>query len=133
MTSPSPARRPGGGGPGVSSHDPCRLLWSGLHAGVRCDEEMGKTNARKAELSDEIVKLTAENEKAAARPASLKEEVQELQAQPSELARQQAEMDKIREDGHAAYAKAKADLEQGCRIPSTAWSTRMRRAASASC
>merc|ERR1719261_1966529 len=45
--------------------------------------------------------------------AKLKEEVQELQAELAAIAKEQAEMDKMRSEEHAAYVDAKKDLEQG--------------------
>merc|ERR1712050_600561 len=51
--------------------------------------------------------------KAAAASAAAKAEVKETQAELAELARSQAQMDKIRQDGNAAFVQAKADLEQG--------------------
>jgi hypothetical protein len=78
-----------------------------------CDEQMAKTEAKKSELEDDIAALTAKIDKAAAASAKLKDEVQELQAELAALAKEQAEMDKIRSDEHAAYVDAKADLEQG--------------------
>merc|ERR1719498_1442479 len=78
-----------------------------------CDEEMAKTEVKKGELSDDIAKLTGKIDKAAATSAQLKEEVKELQAELAALAKRQAEMDQVRADQHAAYVKAKEDLELG--------------------
>merc|ERR1740127_299010 len=61
-----------------------------------CDEQMAKTEAKKAELDDDIAKLTNSIDKAAARSASLKEEVVELEKELGTIAKSQAEMDKIR-------------------------------------
>merc|ERR550514_1822804 len=68
-----------------------------------CDEEMGKTKAKKEELSADIEKLTSQIDTATATSVELKEEVKELQKELAELMEAQAEMDKIREDSHAAY------------------------------
>jgi len=78
-----------------------------------CDEQMAKTEAKKAELEDDIAKLTAKIDKAASSSAILKEEVKQLQADLAALAKSQADMDKARQDEHAAYTEAKADLELG--------------------
>merc|ERR1719333_727961 len=78
-----------------------------------CDEQMSKTEAKKAELEGVIAKLTSKIDKAAAKSAELKEEVKELQAELAQLAESQAEMDKIRSDEHAAYSVAKEELTQG--------------------
>merc|ERR1740138_1345708 len=77
-----------------------------------CDEEMGKTEAKKSELEDDIAKLTAKIDKAAATSAKLKEAVKELQADLAALAKEQSEMDKIRSEEHDDYVAAKADLEK---------------------
>jgi len=78
-----------------------------------CDEEMAKTEAKKAELEDTIAKLTSKIDKAASKSASLKEEVTELQAELAALAKLQAEMDKIRGEEKAAFTTAKSELTEG--------------------
>jgi chromosome segregation ATPase len=78
-----------------------------------CDEQMAKTEAKKAELEDDIAKLTAKIDKAASKSAALKGEVKELQAELAALAKSQAEMDKIRSETHADFEVAKAELTQG--------------------
>jgi len=78
-----------------------------------CDEEMAKTEAKKADLEGDLNKVTAKIDQAAATSAKRKEQVKELQAQLAQLAKEQAEMDSIRSEQHADYTKAKADLELG--------------------
>lgn len=78
-----------------------------------CDEEMAKTEAKKSELDDDIAKLTAKIDQDAAKSAALKEDVKELQGELAALAKEQAEMDQIRQEEHADYVTAKADLELG--------------------
>merc|ERR1719343_211703 len=78
-----------------------------------CDEQIAKTEEKKSDLESDIAKLTGKIDVAAAKSADLKAQVKELQAELAALARLQAEMDKIRQDEHAAYVQAKSDLEQG--------------------
>merc|ERR1719296_759832 len=78
-----------------------------------CDEQIAKTESKKAELEEDIAKLTAKIDSAAARSAGLKEDVKGLQAELAALAKLQAEMDQIRSESHADYVQAKADLELG--------------------
>merc|ERR1719155_377036 len=74
---------------------------------------MAKTKAKKEELKADIEKLTSKIDSASAMSASLKEDVKELQKELADLVESQAEMDKVREDTHAAFVTAKADLEEG--------------------
>jgi chromosome segregation ATPase len=78
-----------------------------------CDEQMSKTEAKKEDLESDEAKLTSKIDQAAAKSVELKGEVKELQHELAELAQAQAEMDQIRQEQHAAYTTAKADLEQG--------------------
>merc|ERR1719453_1309599 len=78
-----------------------------------CDEELAKTEAKHAELEDDISKLSAKIDKAAATSAKRKEEVKELQAELAALAKEQAQLDAIRSEEHGDYSTAKAELEAG--------------------
>jgi len=78
-----------------------------------CDEEMGKTETKKGELEDEVAKTTATIDQAVSKSADLKEQVKELELELGQITKEQAEMDKIRQEAHADYVKAKADLELG--------------------
>jgi len=78
-----------------------------------CDEQIAKTEAKKGELEEDIAKMTSRIDKAAARSAQLKEDVKTLETELSALAREQAEMDGIRQESHADFVQAKADLELG--------------------
>merc|ERR1719464_2239323 len=78
-----------------------------------CDEQIAKTEAKKGELEEDIAKMTSRVDRATAQSAQLKEEVQTLQAELAALAKDQAEMDRIRQESHADYVTAKADLELG--------------------
>merc|ERR1719183_875630 len=74
---------------------------------------MAKTEAKKAELEGDIAKSTSKIDKAVAKSTTLKEEVKELQAELAALAKSQSEMDAIRQETHANFATAKAELSQG--------------------
>jgi len=78
-----------------------------------CDEEMGKTEAKKSDLEDDIEKLTTSIDENAAKSTILKGEVKELQAQLAQIAKEQEEMDTTRRDQNAAYRESKSDLEKG--------------------
>merc|ERR1719502_511367 len=78
-----------------------------------CDEQMAKTEAKKSELEDDIAKLTSKIDQAASKSAKLKANVKETEQQLGALAKTQAEMDNVRNEQHAAYSKAKSELEQG--------------------
>jgi len=54
-----------------------------------CDEEMGKTEAKKSELEDEIEKLNTKIDENAAKSTKLKGEVAELQADLAKMAKEQ--------------------------------------------
>merc|ERR1740139_1505369 len=78
-----------------------------------CDEEMAKTEAKKADLEGDLSKVTAKIDQAAATSAKRKGQVKDLQAQLATLAKEQAEMDSIRSEQHGDYSQAKSDLELG--------------------
>lgn len=78
-----------------------------------CDDEMAKTEAKKAELDAEMSKLSTKMDQVSSASARLKSEVKELQSMLAELSRSQAEMDSIRQETHADYKQAKADLSLG--------------------
>merc|ERR1719323_192345 len=78
-----------------------------------CDEQMAKTEAKKAELEDDVSKMTSRIDKATARAAQLREELKTLEGELAALAKEQAEMDSIRHEEHEDYTVAKADLELG--------------------
>merc|ERR1719188_1082655 len=78
-----------------------------------CDDEMAKTEEKKAELEFDIGKLTAKIEEDIATSATRKSEVSELQEELAALAKSQAEMDSQRQEKHADYLQAKKDLELG--------------------
>lgn len=78
-----------------------------------CDEELAKTEEKKAELESVVKKLTSKIDLAAAKSAGLKGEVKDLQAELAVLSKEQSEMDAIRAEEKAAYDKAKSELELG--------------------
>jgi chromosome segregation ATPase len=78
-----------------------------------CDEELAKTEAKKGELDADIEKLTTGIDQAAAKSAKLKEEVKVLQSELATMAKEQSDSDAYRQEAHAVYLVAKADLELG--------------------
>merc|ERR1719174_3621088 len=78
-----------------------------------CDEELAKTEEKKVELDDDIAALTAKIDKASSQTASVKERVAEAQESLTAIAKNQVELDSIRQEQNANYKKAKADLEAG--------------------
>jgi len=78
-----------------------------------CDEEMAKTEAKRSELMDDVSKVSAKLDQATSKTATLSAEIKQLEAELAALAKQQAEMDKIRQEENAAFVQAKADLTTG--------------------
>jgi len=78
-----------------------------------CDEQMAKTEAKKAELDADIAKLSNKIDKATSSSTQLKEEVTELEAELASLAKSQAAMDSIRRETHANFETAQSELTQG--------------------
>jgi len=76
-----------------------------------CDEEMAKTQAKKADLEDTVAKLGTKADQAAATAAKRRQTVQESQARLAELAKAQAQMNSMRSEEHTNYVQAKQDLE----------------------
>merc|ERR1719375_1982774 len=71
-----------------------------------CVAEMKKTTDKKAELEEDVAKLTVKIDNKSTMSAQLKAEVREL-------ASSQAEMDKLRGEQHADFLEAQKDLELG--------------------
>jgi len=78
-----------------------------------CDEQIAKTESKKAELEGDIAAVTSKIDRAAAKTAGLKGEAKQLQGELAELAKQQAEMDSIRRETHAAFSTAQSELTAG--------------------
>jgi len=78
-----------------------------------CDEEMSKTEAKKADLEGVVAKLTNKIDTSSAKSAQLKEEVATLQEELAALARETETMDKVRAEAHAVFVEEKATLDKG--------------------
>jgi len=78
-----------------------------------CDKELAETNAKKDEKTTKIEKLSTKIDQMSARSAQLKEEIASLESALSALAASQAEMDKLRSEEAAAFAKNSAEMEKG--------------------
>ena len=78
-----------------------------------CDEEMAKTEAKRSELMDDVSKLSAKIDQATSKSAALSADIKQLEAELAALMKSQAEMDKIRQEEHAAFVQAKDDLTTG--------------------
>lgn len=78
-----------------------------------CDEEMGKTEAKRGELMDDNAKLTAKIDQATSKSVALKEDIKQLEAELAVLTKKQAEMDKIRKEQNEDFLVAQKELTQG--------------------
>merc|ERR1719230_2139077 len=78
-----------------------------------CDKELAESNAKNADKTAEIEKISTKIDEMTARSAQLKEEVAALQKELAEIASAQTEMDKVREEENTLYVKNKAEMEQG--------------------
>jgi len=78
-----------------------------------CEKETSESNAKKQETQAELDKLDTSIDSKNAKAAKLKEESATLQMELGQLARSQAEMDKIRWDQKALFAKNKEDMQAG--------------------
>merc|ERR1712187_59366 len=75
--------------------------------------ELTKSNEKKSGKTNEIAKLSTKIDQMSARSSQLKSEVAALEKSLAELAASQSEMDKMRKEENAAFAKNKVDMEQG--------------------
>jgi len=78
-----------------------------------CDQQMKETSAKEESLEERLKKLSAAIDTKSAKSAQAKADVKEAQTELVKIAKEQAELDKIREDESAAFLETKADLEQG--------------------
>jgi len=78
-----------------------------------CDEQLAATSTKESDLEDALKKLKAQLDRKTAKFADVKDDVAEMQAELAQMAKDQAKLDKVREDEHAAFVAEKADLDQG--------------------
>lgn len=78
-----------------------------------CDEQMGKTEAKKGELEHDHAKLVAKIDKAAARAAEIKERNRQTHEEIAELQSSLTKLHSIRTEEHSNFVNAKNDLESG--------------------
>jgi len=78
-----------------------------------CDKELGESEAKKAEKTATVDKLSTQIDSMSAKSATLKEQVAALQKQLADLARSQAEMDSIRAEERSTYQANKKEMEEG--------------------
>jgi len=76
-----------------------------------CDEEIGESKAKQADLSGKLDKTSARIAKADADKAKLLEEIKTLEAEVAEIDASQAEATKMREEAHSEYVKASTDFK----------------------
>merc|ERR1719407_251429 len=76
-----------------------------------CDEEIGESKAKQADLSGKLDKTSARIAKADAGTAKLTEEIKLLEKEVAEIDAGQAEATKMREESHAEYVKASTDFK----------------------
>jgi len=78
-----------------------------------CDEQMTETNVKKSDLEDALAKIKAQLDQKSATFADVQDDLAEAQQELATLAKEQKELDKIRDDEHSAFIEAKTDLENG--------------------
>lgn len=78
-----------------------------------CDEEMAKTEEKKADLKNDMEAVAAKIDEASSRSAQLKEEATEAQEILAKISKEQAQLDMMRAEENADYKISKADLEAG--------------------
>jgi len=76
-----------------------------------CDEEIGESKAKQADLSGKLDKTAARIAKADAGKAKLLEEIKTLEAEVAEIDAGQAEATKLRAESNAEYLKASKDFK----------------------
>jgi hypothetical protein len=78
-----------------------------------CDKEISESKTKNAENQAQLDKLSTSIDSMSAQTAQLKEESATLQEELVQLARAQAEMDKMRSDAKALFAKHKQEMQAG--------------------
>jgi len=78
-----------------------------------CDKEMSESEAKIADHTATIEKLSARKDKAVATIGKLTEEIATLQKELAAIAESQAKMDKMRADEKAAFEEAEKDYSDG--------------------
>jgi len=76
-----------------------------------CDEEIGESKQKQADLSGKLDKTSARISKADAGVAKLTEEIKTLETEIAEIDAGQAEATKLREEAHSEYMKASTDFK----------------------
>merc|ERR1719333_1958700 len=76
-----------------------------------CDEEIGESKKKQADLSGKLDKTAARIAKAEADKAKLTEEIKLLETEIAELDAGQKEATKMRGEAHAEYVKASSDFK----------------------
>jgi chromosome segregation ATPase len=76
-----------------------------------CDEEIGESKAKQADLSGKLDKTSARIQKAEADKAKLLEDIKTLESEIAEIDAGQAEATKVRQEEHAEYLKASKDFK----------------------
>merc|ERR1719451_260593 len=76
-----------------------------------CDEEIGESKAKQADLSGKLDKTSARIQKAEADKAKLQEDIKTLESEIAEIDAGQAEATKVRQEEHAEYLTASKDFK----------------------
>merc|ERR1719502_507072 len=76
-----------------------------------CDEEIGESKAKQADLSGKLDKTSARIAKAEADKAKLEEDIKTLEAEIADIDAGQAEATKVRQEEDADYLKASKDFK----------------------
>jgi hypothetical protein len=76
-----------------------------------CDEELGESKAKQADLSGKLDKISARISKAESGKAKLLEEIKMLETEIAEIDAGQAEATKVRSEEHEEYLKSSKDFK----------------------